>query len=402
MGLHVPRELVLVEREPALAAELARQFRGEAVGRRQLERVLPGDRTLGRDLLENAQAAGERLREALLLAANHLLDARAMLDELRVPGSHLLRHDVGQPPHLAEADRMRLLDGAPDDPPQDVAAAFVGGGDAVADEERHAAPVVGEDPVRLGRAFVGVPGHADLLLDPGHDRLEAVRLVHRADVLDDGRGALEPQARIDVLLRQRRQRAVGVQLVLHEDEVPELEEAVAARARRGACRVAAAVLLAPVPVDLRVRAARPRSADRPEVLRARQADDALTRHPDPLPELDRGLVLTQAELRIAGVHRHPDPRPVQPEPVLHERGRVLDRAVLEVLAEREVAEHLVEGEVVAVEADLVDVGRAEALLRGRGQQRRRLLAAEEEGHLRLHAGRRQQRRVVVRTRHERP
>jgi hypothetical protein len=54
----------------------------------------------------------------------------------------------------------------------------------------------------------------------------------------------------------------------------------------------------------------------------------------------------------------------------HELPGELDRALFEVLADREVAHHLEEGEVVAVEADLVDVGRPEALL-VRGQQRRR-------------------------------
>ena len=65
---------------------------------------------------------------------------------------------------------------------------------------------------------------------------------------------------------------------------------------------------------------------------------------------------------------HPDPVPVELQPLLDELGRELDRAFLEVVAEREVAEHLEEGQVVGVEADLVDVGRAENLLRGRGQR----------------------------------
>ena len=57
---------------------------------------------------------------------------------------------------------------------------------------------------------------------------------------------------------------------------------------------------------------------------------------------------------------------------------------------------------MAVEPDLVDVRRAEALLRRRGALRRGLLAAEEERHLRLHPGRGQKRRVVAGARDERP
>ncbi len=79
----------------------------------------------------------------------------------------------------------------------------------------------------------------------------------------------------------------------------------------------------------------------------------------------------------------------------------LDRLVLEVLPEREVAEHLEEREVVAVEAYLVDVRGAKALLDGRQQRRRRRLAAEEEGHQRLHPRRRQQGRSIVGARDQR-
>ena len=46
--------------------------------------------SLGGDLLEELQAALERLREALLLGPDDLLDPFAVLDELRVPRAHLL------------------------------------------------------------------------------------------------------------------------------------------------------------------------------------------------------------------------------------------------------------------------------------------------------------------------
>ena len=166
--------------------------------------------------------------------------------------------------------------------------------------------------------------------------------------------------------------------------------------------LAAAVLDSPVPVDLRVGAARAWAADRPKVLDARERDDALGRHSDCLPLLDRDLVRAELEGRIARVNGHPDSIPVELQPLLDELGRELDRAFLEVLAEREVAEHLEERQVVPVEADLVDVRRPEALLRGGRERRRRRLEAEEERHLRLHAGARQQRRMVVRPRDQRP
>ena len=198
-----------------------------------------------------------------------------------------------------------------------------------------------------------------------------------------------------------RQRAVGVLLVRHEHEVPELEEAVTARARRRAVRLAAAVLLAPVPVELGVRPTRSGAADRPEVLGRRERNDPLARHPDLLPELDRHLVRAELQLRVAGMDRHPHPLPVELHVLLHELARELDRAFLEVLPEREVPEHLEEREVVAVEPDLVDVDGPEDLLRQGRQRRGRRLETEEERHLRLHSRGDEERRVVACARHER-
>ena len=87
---------------------------------------------------------------------------------------------------------------------------------------------------------------------------------------------------------------------------------------------------------------------------------------------DRNLVLAQPEPRIPGEDAHPELVEVDVELIAHELPRVLDGAFLEVLADGEVAHHLEEREVVAVETDLVDVGRPEDFLVG-GQQRRRRL-----------------------------
>ena len=247
--------------------------------------------------------------------------------------------------------------------------------------------------MRLRRALGLAVGDAALLGDPGHDRLVAVGLVHREDVLEDRCGALEPHAGVDVLLGQRRHTAVRMELELHEDEVPELEEALAVAARR-ALGAAAADACAAVVEHLRVAPARPRPSHRPEVVRAVEREDALGRLADPEPGCTRDLVLAEPELRIAGEDRDPEALHVDLQVLRQVLPREVDRAVLEVLAEREVAEHLEEGQMVAVEADLVDVGRAEALLHGDEERRRRCLAAQEVRHQRLHAGAVQERRAV--------
>ena len=136
---------------------------------------------------------------------------------------------------------------------------------------------------------------------------------------------------VDVLLGERRDRAVLVELVLHEDEVPELEEALALAAGR-ALGPAAADLLAPVVEELGVRPAGARAADRPEVVRPVEADDALGRHALRLPEADRFLVLAEAELGIACEDGHPELLGVDLHVVEDELPGEVDRAFLEVLA----------------------------------------------------------------------
>src|SRR5207244_3828258 len=125
---HQPRELLVVDAEPAFARELLCQLEREAVRVVKAEGVLAGDvAAVLRDLLEQPQAARERLAEALLFGGEDAVDLGAMLLELGIALAHLLDHDVGEPREVRgfEADAPRLLDGASDDAAHDVAAALV-------------------------------------------------------------------------------------------------------------------------------------------------------------------------------------------------------------------------------------------------------------------------------------
>jgi hypothetical protein len=60
----------------------------------QPERVVAGDPVAARDLLEQLQPARQGLGEAFLLGAEHLLDAVAVLPQLRVRVAGLGDHDI--------------------------------------------------------------------------------------------------------------------------------------------------------------------------------------------------------------------------------------------------------------------------------------------------------------------
>ena len=203
-----------------------------------------------------------------------------------------------------------------------------------------------------------------------------------------GSGVSEPSAR---------------EVELHEDEVPELDVAVATLAVRAAVGLAAPVLRTAVVVELRARAARAGLPGRaPEVVRAGERDDALPRDSHPLPRRDGDLVLPEAEPRIAREDRRPEPLGLEPELPRDVLPGVVDGAVLEVVAEREVAEHLEHRGVPRGHADLVEIGvlaaRAEALLNGGEAWGGRRLRAREVRLERLHPGRDEERRRILRRR----
>ena len=126
---------------------------------------------------------------------------------------------------------------------------------------------------------------------------------------------------------------------------------------------AAPDVLAAVDEDLRARPARAGIAHRPEIIRGRDADDAVVREAgDLLPVAGRLVVVVidgDEQLVL-----------LQPELLGDQVPGELDRALLEVVAEREIAEHLEEGEMARGVADIVEVvvlaAGAHAFLRGGG------------------------------------
>ena len=256
---------------------------------------------------------------------------------------------------LVDAEAPGRHHGTPHDAAQHVAAALVGRQDAVGHEHGHGPPVVGQHAQRDVGALVGAVAGAE---DGGRrvdDRREQVGVEHGVVALEDGQDPLEAGAGVDVLARQLGEHALGVPVELHEDEVPDLDEALVA-AVLGTAVVP--VGLALVDEDLRVGAAGAGVAHGPEVVLVAHALDALGPHADLVDPDLLGLV-------VAVVHGDPEAVAVEAEDLGEELPGHRDGVVLEVVAEAEVAQHLEEGAVVGVGADDVDVGGAEALLDAR-------------------------------------
>ena len=185
-------------------------------------------------------------------------------------------------------------------------------------------PASSAAPSRMGRKQVGV--------------------VVRVDARHHRRDALEAGAGVDRRLGQRRRAGRGA-LELHEDEVPDLE--IAPRVGPLVPRDLR-LIRTPVDVDLAARAAGAGLAHRPEIVLLAAAHDPIGRQTrDPPPEIEGLVVLLEHGGEQMRLRQSPDARHQVPAP--------LDRLFLEVVAEREVAEHLEEGVVARAGPDVLEV-----------------------------------------------
>ena len=282
-------EAVAVDADAACAQGILGKIVGKAVGVVELEGGLAGQagalaHALGR-LVEQLQALLERLPEAGLFPLQHFLDQRLRAGQFGIGVAHLVNQRRHQPVHqrLLRAQQVRMAHGPAHDPAQHIAAPFVRRQDAVGQQEAGGAQMVGDDPVaRLAVAFRLDAGQAFRCLDQRAERVDVIVVVH---ALHDRGNPLQPHARVDRGLGQVDPVAVRMLLVLHEDEVPDLDEPVAILV--GAARGAAGDMLAVVVEYLRARTAGAGIAHRPEIVRRGDADDALLRQVrDPAPEVE--------------------------------------------------------------------------------------------------------------------
>ncbi len=227
---------------------------------------------------------------------------------------------------------------------------------------------------------------------PGDDRPQKIGVEVGLDLLHHRGDALQAHPGVDARSGQRGEGAVGGAVELHEDEVPDLEIAVAV-APHGALRAPAAVGGTAVEDDLGAGAAGPGVAHGPEVVLFPEAHDALLGEPDLPPPDVVGLLVVE-------VDRGVQPLRGKPEASGEEVPRVLHGPLLEVVAEGEVAEHFEEGVVtrrVAHVFEVVVLAPGPHALLGAHRPRVVALFLSQEDPLELdHAGvDEQQRRVVL-------
>ena len=253
--------------------------------------------------------------------------------------------------------------------------------------------MIGDDAV-AGR-MRAVRGHARQV-DGGRDqRAEEIDGVVVVGPLQDGGDALKPHAGVDRGVGQVHARAGAKLLILHEHEIPDLDEAVTVGV--GTAGRSALKLWPMVVENLRARTAGSEIAHRPEIVGSGDADDLGLGHA-------RDLAPQRGRLLVVGEHGDDEALLVEREVAGEELPGQQDGALLEIIAEGEIAEHLEEGVVPRGVAHIVEIvvlaAGADAFLRRRHAQGCGLLGAGEHVLERHHAGiGEHQTRIVAR--HER-
>ena len=263
-----------------------------------------------------------------------------------------------------------MAHGAPHDAAEHITAAFVRGQHAIGDQEGRRAQMVGNDAVRgFVRPVRRNLGQVGDRLDQRAEQIDGVVVV---SALQHRRNAFEAHAGIDRWPRQVHALAALELLVLHEYEIPDFDEAIALGVGRSGRPTGN--LVAVVEKDFRARPAWAGIAHRPEIVGTGNADDLAVGNPrDLLPQFEGVIVVD-----IDG-----DQKPVfgQRE-IFRDKGpRQLDRAFLEIISERKVAEHFEEGVMAGGVADIVEIivlaAGAHAFLRAHRARVRALLQPGE-------------------------
>ncbi len=351
--------------------------------------------------LEHRHSLLQRLGKTLLLLPEHLRDALAGFRQFRKRSTHraIETGDQAIKKRLLLPELVAVPDRAADDPPQHVAAPLVPGNHSVDDQKAAGADMVGDDVERRVRKRL----LSGLARSRTNQVLEQIDLVVRVNALQHCRDALEAHSGIDGRLRQRMQHTRIVAVELHEHEIPDLDVAVAVGV--GAARRPALDPRAVVVEDLTAGAARAGVRHLPEIvglvfLAARLVADAhaaFGRHADHLRPQDVRFV-------VGFVYGGPEPLGRQAVDLGEQLPREVNRVLLEIVAEREVAEHLEERVVARGISHVLQVvvlaARAHAALRSRCAHVRALLPAEERVLELHHPGVHEQQRRVVRG-HER-
>ena len=382
-----------VYRYALLRSDFFRQVNGEAVGIRQLECIFAGNGILALcfQLCQNAgqhiEALVHSLGESLFFFLHDLADISFLFFQLRICGSIFVNnsfyHFIQE--RLLDADQSAVSCGTAEQAAKHVTTACVGRHYTVTDHECGAADMVGNHAESYISLFVCVIGNTGDAADVLHDILHGIYFEQVIYALHDTCQTFQTHTSIDVLVFHFGIVTVAVTVELAEYQIPYFYIAVAVAANV-AVRLAAALFRSTVKVDLRTRTAGAGTVF-PEVVFSAQTNHVVFCHADLLGPHVIGFVVIFENRNIQLICRH-----------FQHLGEKFpcpcDCFDLEVIAEREVAQHLEIGAVTCGLTDTFNIRCTDTLLTGRHTGIRRNCLSQKIFFQRCHTGIDQQQSLI--------
>ena len=225
--------LLLVGGETVLAKDEFREVKRETVGVLEREDIDTADLSLTgflrfvHQLIEETDTFIERAEECLLLGFDDRHDLRLLLHQLGVRFAQIgdeLRYQLIEERLTHVEERITVPHGTAKDTTDDVTGFLVRRQLTVGDSKRYRTDMVCDDAHGyIGLLVLAVLAMTDLA-DLLQHRLEDIGVVVGGLTLDGTHETLEAHTGVDHFLRQRLQRSVRFAVILHEDDVPDLDD----------------------------------------------------------------------------------------------------------------------------------------------------------------------------------
>ena len=235
--LHFLVELLLIHRESVLTTNQLGEVEREAVGIEQTESLFAIERLdsfpfhFVHRLVEHRYSLVERTEEGFLLFLDDTADERLLRLQLGIGIAHFVDERRDEFEHeclFLFQERVCIADGTAQDASDDIARLCITGQLSVGNRERHGTQVVCHHAHRHVHAaivlllvFVFEPCQSFHLMDVG---LENVGVVVRLLTLNGAHQSLESHARVNHVHRKFFERTVSLSVILHEDQVPYLND----------------------------------------------------------------------------------------------------------------------------------------------------------------------------------
>ena len=308
--------------------------------------------------VEHSDTGFECTQECVFFFPDHFADQFLLSNEFGVCRPHGVdqcRKELVHECFAPVEERISVTHGTPEYTADDIAGFGIRRQLPVGYREGDGADMVGDDTHRYVFFLIGSIRCRRHIGNSSDDGLEDVGVVVRGLSLQGHAEPLKAHPRVDHMVRERFERAVGFAVILHEYEVPYLDdERMVSVDECSSGRCPALGLGAQVDMDFGAGATRAGIAHFPEVVVFVSFQDMVLWQ-KPFPVLCRFIVAVDVFGRTAFKDRHVEPFRIEVQTIYKIFPCPSDDFFLEIIAERPVSEHLEHGMMIGIMSHLFQV-----------------------------------------------